>query len=75
MSQTDYEAVDANVLMELVNRIKATVMLMNSIAAKKNYTNILIGTTYLLYSEPIAIHLSTGEYDTCVHEFTNLVHS
>ena len=74
VSQTDYEAVDANVLMELVNRIKATVMLMNSIAAKKNYTNILIGTTYLLYSEPIAIHLSTGEYSTCVHEFTSLVH-
>mgnify|MGYP002422478153 FL=1 len=74
VSQTDYEAVDANVLMELVNRIRATVMLMNSIAAKKNYTNILIGTTYLLYSEPIAIHLSTGEYSTCVHEFTSLVH-
>ena len=74
VSQTDYEAVDANVLMELVNRIKATVMLMNSIAAKKNYTNILIVTTYLLYSEPIAIHLSTGEYSTCVHEFTSLVH-
>lgn len=74
VSQTDYEAVDANVLIELVNRIKATVMLMNSIAAKKNYTNILIGTTYLLYSEPIAIHLSTGEYSTCVHEFTSLVH-
>ena len=75
VSQTDYEAVEANVLMELVNRIKATVMLMNSIAAKKNYKNILIGTTYLLYSEPITICLSTGEYDTCVHEFTRLVHS
>lgn len=75
VSQAEYEAVDANVLMELVNRIKATVMLVNSIAAKKNYTNILIGMTYLLYSEPITIHLSTGEYGTCVHEFTSLVHS
>ena len=75
VSDTNYEAVEANVLMELVNRIKATVMLMNSIAAKKNYKNILIGTAYLLYSEQITLHLSMSDYNTCVHKFTNLVHN
>lgn len=75
VSETEYEAVEADTLMEFVNRIKATVTLMNSIAAKKNYTNILIGTAYLLYAEPITMHLSTGEYSTCVHEFTDLVHN
>lgn len=73
VSETDYEAVDAAALMELVNRIKATVVLMSSIAGKKNYKNILIGTAYLLFSEPITLHLSTGEYSTCVHEFTHLI--
>ena len=75
VDQANYEAVEADALMELVNRMKAAVMLMNSIAAKKNYRNILIGTAYLLYSEPIAIRLSTGEYHTCAHEFTSLVHN
>lgn len=75
VSKTDYEAVEAHTLMEFVNRIKATVTLMNSIAAKKNYANILIGTAYLLYAKPITMHLSTGNYSTCVHKFTELVYS
>ena len=45
MDQANYEAVEADALMELVNRMKAAVMLMNSIAAKKNYRNILINST------------------------------
>lgn len=75
VSATEYEAVDADTLMEFVNRIKATVTLMNAIAGKKNYKNILMETAYLLYAEPITLQLSTGEYSTCTHAFTNLVYS
>ena len=60
VSETEYEAVEADALMEFVNRIKATVTLVNSIAAKKNYTNILIGTAYLLYAEPITMAFIYG---------------
>lgn len=61
--------------MEFVNRIKATVTLVNSIAAKKNYTNILIGTAYLLYAELIPCIYLRASTVPVFHEFTNLVHN
>ena len=56
--------------MEFVNRIKATVKLMNAIAGQKNYKNIVIMTAYLLFSDPIEIPLSTGVLTSCPHLFT-----
>ena len=32
-------------------------------------------TAYLLYVESITLQLSTDEYSTCTHAFTNLVYS
>lgn len=75
VSSAAYESVDADALMEVVNRVKATVRLMNSLAGEINYKNILIGTSYLLYSKPITLSLSGGEYTTCVHPFTELLAS
>lgn len=75
VSYDSYESIDAADAIELVNRIKATVFLMNSIAAQKNYKNILINIAYLLYNDPLTVSLLDGEYSSCLHEFTSLLHS
>lgn len=65
-----YESVDATQIMEFVNRIKATVKLMNAIAGQINYKNIVIMAAYLLFSDPIEIALSSGHLTSCPHLFT-----
>ena len=65
--------VDADILFELVNRVKATVRLMNALAGEINYKNILIGTAYLLFTRPITLSLLDNEYRTCCHPFTQLL--
>lgn len=75
ISSEQYEAVDDNALLEIVNRIKATVMLMSTIAGKRDYKKMLVCATYLLFSDPVHITLSTHEYDTANnHPFTKLLH-
>lgn len=73
ISSEIYETIDGTVLLEILNRIKATVKLMSAIAGKKDYKAILIYTTYLLFSEPIEMKLSSITYNTNFHEFTNLI--
>ena len=68
---TEYESIEATQIMEFVNRIKATVKLMNAIAGQRNYKNIVIMTAYLLFSDPIEIPLSTGILASCPHMFTH----
>lgn len=75
ISTETYESVDAISLIETVNRIKATVHLMNAIAGKINYKNILIFTTYLLFSQPITLQLDNYEYHTCSHDFSRYINS
>ena len=75
VSSTAYEAVDADALIEVINRIKATVRLMNSLAGEINYKNILISTSYLLYSKPTTLSLSGGSYTTCIHPFSQYLAS
>ena len=69
----EYESIDADVLIEIVNRIKATLYLMNAIAGQKDYKRILIYTAYLLYKPQITLNLSEVEYSTCRHRFTELI--
>ncbi|MCK9479272.1 MAG: hypothetical protein M0R40_07210 [Firmicutes bacterium] len=69
----EYDSVDADAIIEVVNRIKATLYLMNAIAGQKNYKRILIYTTYLLYMPQIILNLSEVEYSTCSHRFTELI--
>lgn len=71
----EYESVEATQIAEFVNRIKATVKLMNAIAGQKNYKNIVIMTAYLLFTEPFEIQLTTGNLATCRHEFTEYLYS
>lgn len=72
ISDCEYESVDAHTMLELVNRIKATVQLMSAIEeSRKNYQVILNLTLYLLLSEPVSIKVMSLEepYTTCRHPF------
>lgn len=73
VSSDTYETVDGIALLEILNRIKATVKLMSAIAGKKDYKAIFIYTTYLLYSEPVELVLSGANYKTDFHPFTALI--
>lgn len=75
VSCDSYESIDADAFMAVVNRIKATVVLMNALAGEVNYKNILIFTTYLLYSSQATLQTTYGEYSTCVHQFTEYLES
>lgn len=73
ISSEQYEAVEDNALLETVNRIKATVMLMSTIAGKRDYKKMLICATYLLFTEPVHMTMSTREYASNNHQFTKLI--
>lgn len=72
ISDSEYEAIDAHTMLELVNRIKATVRLMSAIEeSRKNYQDILHLTLYLLLSDPVSINVKSlrEPYSTCRHPF------
>ncbi len=72
LSSEEYESVDAITLLEIVNRIKATIRLMNAIG-KKDYKKLLIHATYLLFSPVLCIDTSEAHYETCSHKFSTLL--
>lgn len=72
ISDCEYESVDSHTMLELVNRIKATVRLMSAIEEpRKNYQDILHLTLYLLLSDPVSINVMSLDqpYTTCRHPF------
>lgn len=72
VSDSEYEAIEAAVMVEFINRIKATVGLMSAIGAiRKNYQEILHLTLYLLLSEPVTLDVQSlsKPYSTCIHPF------
>ena len=74
VSSEEYESVDGYALLEIVNRIKATVMLMSAIAGKRDYNKIFTYTTFLLYSHPVELKLSSATYSSLNnHPFTDLI--
>lgn len=72
LSFDEYESVDAVTLLEVVNRIKATIRLMNAIG-KKDYKKMLIHATYLLFSPVMHIDTTKAQYETCHHKFSTLL--
>lgn len=68
----EYTSIEAKDLIEIINRIKATIHLYSCIN-KKNYRGILVHAAYLLFA-PV-IHLQLGDYDfsTCTHRFSHLL--
>ena len=74
INNEEYESVDGYALLEIVNRIKATVMLMSAIAGKRDYNKMFIYTTYLLYTDPVELKLSATSYSSAKnHQFTDLI--
>ena len=73
ISDKDYEAVDIETLMEFVRRIKVALRLMNSIALKKDYKQIMISVAYLLYARQVELVLQNETILTCPHTFTKLI--
>jgi len=74
LSADEYESADAEALLDVVNRIKATIYLMNAIG-KRNYRSVLVNIAYLLYSPQVTLSFSSGELSTCKHRFTALLES
>lgn len=74
INNEEYESVDGYALLEIVNRIKATVLLMSAIAGKRDYNKMFIYTTYLLYADPVELKLSATSYSSAKnHQFTDLI--
>lgn len=74
LSSQEYESVDAKILLEVVNRIKATIRLMNAIG-KRDYKKMLIHATYLLFAPVQQITTTLSNYETCRHKFSELLRS
>ncbi len=66
----EYETIEAPKIIAYVNRIKATLILMNAIAGTRNYHNMLIMAAYLLYSEPVEFELTNRKVTSYSHDFT-----
>ena len=62
INSDEYESVDGYALLEIVNRIRATVMLMSAIAGKRDYGKIFKYTAYLLYTNTVELNLSSQSY-------------
>lgn len=77
ISFENYEAVDLKALAEIVNRIKATIKLMNAIDGKDIYEQMRMvhAMTYLLYRDPVELNLEGGTYSSCKHEMNSLLHN
>lgn len=74
LPENEYTAVDANALIDLINRIKATIRLCGCIN-KKDYRGVLIQVVYLLYSPVTTIQIGDSYFSTCVHRFRELLDS
>lgn len=75
ISSSEYESIDSKTLIEIVNRVKATLRLMNALGGAVDHRSILINATYLLYAKPIEICLSTGNYRSYRHPYSVLIDS
>lgn len=75
ISFENYEAVDLKALIEIINRIKATISLMNAIDGKTVYEHIRMfnAMTFLLYRSPVRLNLEGGLYVSCQHGFNSLL--
>lgn len=74
LPENEYTAIEANDLIEIINRIKSTIRLFSYIN-KKDYRGVLIHVVYLLYSPAIELRIGDSVFSTCTHRFKNLLDS
>ena len=76
ISKTKHEEIDIDLLYEIINRIKATVLLISEIEDHKvDYEKILNIKLYLLFSNQVSLKLKsmTKAYSTCKHDFVKIL--
>ncbi len=74
LPENEYTAVKASALMEIINRIKATIRLYGCIN-KKDYRGVLVHVVYLLFSPVTEIQIGENIFSTCCHSFKRLIDS
>lgn len=74
LPENEYTAIEATALVEIINRIKATIRLYGYIN-KKDYRGVLIQVIYLLYSPTTELRIGDDVFSTCIHRFKCLLDS
>lgn len=72
LSRDEYSSIGADDLLTVVNRVKATVHLYNSIN-KKDYKGVLLAAAFLLYLPVVSMITPEDKFSTCEHTFTHLI--
>ena len=74
LPENAYTAIEANDLIDIINRIKSTIRLYSCIN-KKDYKGVLIHVVYLLFAPVIEFRLGDNVFSTCSHRFKWLLDS
>lgn len=74
LPENEYTAIEASALIEIVNRIKATIRLYSCIN-KKDYSGVLIHVIYLLFAPVTKLQIDNDVFSTCTHSFKRLLDS
>ena len=72
LPEDEYVAIESEALFAFVDRIKATIRLLNSIA-KRDYRGMIINATYLLFSPRIEVMIKGEKLSTHSHRFSQLL--
>lgn len=70
----EYNPIDVDALIAIVNRLKDTVDLMSAIASnKKDYTTIINLALKITLADTISIQIADTQYTSCSHRLTHLL--
>lgn len=74
LPENEYTAIKADALVEVINRIKATIRLYGCIN-KKDYRGVLVHVIYLLFAPTTELQIGEDVFSTCTHTFKRLLDS
>ena len=72
LPENEYTSIEADNLIEIINRIKSTIRLYSCIN-KKDYRGVLVNVVYLLFSPLTEIRIQDDVFLTCGHIFSKLL--
>ena len=74
LPENEYTAIEASDLMDIIDRIKATIRLYSCIN-KKDYRGVLVHVIYLLFAPVTVLRIGDDVFSTFSHRFKNLLAS
>lgn len=74
LPENEYTAIESNSLVEIINRIKATIRLYGCIN-KKDFRGVLVHVIYLLFAPMTELQIGENIFSTCTHNFKRLLDS